>query len=337
MFARSFVAVCFLITASGYPLPALAVSLDVPVRASFERLPLRVLLSRLGDSTGTLLVLNRQIDPNQPVSLAARGEPLHAVLDEIATLVSADVATLAESAWLVPPGEATRYEATDQLRQNRLAHLPKYIQKTLLKEAKLQWAAGVTPRELINELIAEAKQHHLTISLPELHAAIPHDHLPAASLPPLTLAERFDLVAMQYGHRVDWSRSHRGQQVAGRLLPLPDASAAIPTRTRPVGPSTAQRHQPAAANRRRFTLRAAAPLTNLIDTVAAQYNLEPAIDITALRQQGVDPQSIVRLEVTDADRDELLTAIVSPLKLTWSIRGTRLIVTTPPAGYGIKP
>jgi len=141
---------------------------------------------------------------------------------------------------------------------------------------------------------------------------------------------------MQYGRRIEWSPSRRRQQVTGRLVPLPAAST---TRSpRPAGrPTTRQPRQPVATAQPLFTLRATAPLATLIDTVASQFNLEPAIDREALRRQGIDPQTIVQLEVTDANRDELLTAIVSPLDLTWSISGTRLTITTGPATETVRP
>lgn len=335
MFVR-LIAVGMLALAAGHSLPAAAVGLDMPVRASLQHLPLRTLLTRVGSSTGTLLVLDRQIDPTQPVSLTARGETLHEVLKKIADLAAVDVAVLDSSVWLVPLGEAGRYEEADRLRQTMLARLPKFSRTALSHQATWQWDAGTTPHALVNELIADASQHQLTLSLPDLNAAIPHDHLPAASLPPLTLAERFELVAMQYGRRIEWSPSRRGQQVTGRLVPLPAAST---TRTpRPAGhPTTRQPRQPVATAQPLFTLRATAPLATLIDTVASQFNLEPAIDREALRRQGIDPQTIVQLEVTDANRDELLTAIVSPLDLTWSISGTRLTITTGPATETVRP
>ena len=327
MFARLLVALSLFAMVGGYPLSAAAVRLDAPVRASFQGLPLRLLLSRLGGSTGTLLVLARQIDPTQPVSLTARGEPLHAVLTEIAALTSTEVAILDSSVWLVPPGEAARYEAADRLRHRTLTRLPASSQTALAHQATWQWAAGATPQELIDELIARAGQQQLTISLPTLAAAIPHDHLPAMSLPALPLAEQFDFVAMLYGRRIEWSQSRHGQQLTGRFLPFPSGSQT--ESNRPAHTAVArQPQQQAAAAQPLFTLRAAAPLAALIDTVASQFNLEPAIDREALRRQGIDPQTVVRLEVTDANRDELLDAIVSPLNLTWSISDTRLTITT---------
>lgn len=340
MFARSLVTLGLLLAANACAPHASAVSLDVPVRASFQHMPLRVLLTRLGKSTGTPLVLDRQIDPNQPITVTARGEPLHDVLNEIGHLIPAEVATLDASVWLVPPGEAERYEAADQLRQSGLARLPDYIQTAFSQREKLDWEAGATPLELMDQLMSEARQRHLFIKLLGVDEVIPHDHLPTSSLPAMTLAERFDVVAMQYGFRVDWSRSRNKQQITGRLLPL---SAPLATNTarvprRSTVPSTTRRnHRPAAGDEPRFTLRAAAPLTNLIHTVASQFNLTPVIDTTALRQRGIDPQTIVRLEVTDADRDELLAAIVSPLGLTWSITGTTLTVTTQPASNKVRP
>jgi len=74
----------------------------------------------------------------------------------------------------------------------------------------------------------------------------------------------------------------------------------------------------------------------LLAAVAKQLGLAAQIDRPALRQRGIDPREIIRLEVADVDRDGLLDAIVAPLNLTWAIEDDMLTVTVAPLP-GVTP
>ena len=317
-----------------------AAPLDEPVQATFQRLPLRKLLERLQATTGAPLVLDRRIDPTQPVSLTCQGEPLRNAVERLAETVDAELAVLESSAWLVPAGSAGRFIAADRLRQQSLRRLPPGERRKLAATATWSWPAGATPAALLQELVAKANASGQPLTLIGLGETIPHDHLAAGSPPPLSLSERFDLCAMQYGLRVDWAVVGSGQnRLQGTLRPLPEASD-VP----PVAKTTASRTQQPTGTRRRpikpgssrYTLRVAAPLEELLAAVGKQLQLKVAIDRPALRQQGIDPREIIRLEVADVDRDGLLDAIVNPLDLHWTIKDSTLTVTASPA-TGITP
>ena len=312
-----------------------AAPLDQPIQATFKQLPLRTLVARLQAATGVPLILDRRLDPTQRVSLDCRGEPLAAAVGRLAETVHAELAVLESSAWLVPPGEAGHLTAADQLRQQELRRLPPRLRSQLEATRAWVWPAGATPAELLDELIATATASGLPQTLTGLAQTIPHDHLAAGSLPPLSLAERFDLIAMQYGQRVSWEVADRPQgRLQGTLAPLPEASgesrAAVTNRNQPRRP-TAHGRQPANPATSRYTLRVAAPFAELLAAVAKQLGLTPQIDQPALRRRGIDPREIIRLEVTDVDRNGLLDAIVAPLGLTWAIADDTLAVTAAPA------
>jgi len=317
-----------------------AAPLDEPVQATFQRLPLRTLLERLQATTSAPLVLDRRIDPTQPVSLDCRGEPLRIAVEQLAETVDAELAVLESSAWLVPAGSAGCFIAADRLRQQSLRRLPLGERRQLAATTAWSWPAGTTPAALLEELVTTASASGHPLALIGLEEAVPHDHLAAGSLPPLSLAERFDLLAMQYGQRVDWTVAGRGQgRLQGTLKPLPAASDVPPVAKtsasrpkRPAGP----RRRPVNPGTSRYTLRVAAPLEELLAAVGKQLQLTVTIDLPALRRQGIDPREIIRLEIADVDRDGLLDAIVSPLNLHWTIEGSTLTVTTSSAA-GITP
>jgi hypothetical protein len=317
---------------------ARAAPVDQPVRATFQQLPLRTLLGRLQAATGVPLILDRRLDPTRRISLECRGERLDAILGRLADETGTEVAVLKGSAWLVPTGEAGRITAADELLQGRLRQLPPTVRRRLERAAPWSWPAGATPAGLLEELREEAAAGGLPLPAAGLTEAIPHDHLAAGSLLPLMLAERFDLIAMQYGLRVDWQMAGMNRaRLEGRLVPVPAEDAGRTARPTTSTSASARPRQPVTPGRRpadgatsRYTLRVAAPFTELLAAVAKQLDLEPRIDRATLRRRGVDSREIVRLKVADVDRDGLLDAIVEPLGLTWTIEGRTLTVTAAP-------
>ena len=75
-----------------------------------------------------------------------------------------------------------------------------------------------------------------------------------------------------------------------------------------------------------WTLEVAAPLDQLLATVAMRLDLELALDREGLRAKGIGPAEIVRLSVREVDRATLLDRIVEPLNLEWTIDGHTLRV-----------
>ena len=79
-----------------------------------------------------------------------------------------------------------------------------------------------------------------------------------------------------------------------------------------------------------YTLTVAAPLDELLATLARRFGLTLDLDHPALARVGVAPGEIVRLELRDAPRDALLDAITKPRGLTWLIEGGSLSISAAP-------
>lgn len=301
-------ALCMSIGALGH-----GAGLDDPVQASWTRVPLRDWADRATRLAGMPVIVDRRLDPTKPITLDARGEPLGAVLERVAATLAAVVEPLASTIRIVPADRRGAATAAEAARTAAVARLPARIRTALARRAAWSWPAAARPRDLV---AAAAVDAGLTVTGLD---DIPHDHLAAASLPPLTLAERLDLVLANYDLRIDWTATGGvvvplGAGVEGQAAARP---AAVPRRRVPRGP---------AAAREVFSLRLAAPLDQAIAALAGRLGLTPEIDAASLAARGIAAGEIVRVDIQDASRDELLDAVVKPLGLSWAIDDTRLRV-----------
>jgi len=300
--------------------------LDVEVSGSWTGLPLRAWAERATTLAGRPVILDRRIDPQIPVTFTARGEPLRTVLDRVATAADAAVDELDATLRIVPQSVAGQAAAGDARRRREIAALPPALRRRLAPAEPWQWPAGARPRDLLAGLAAAAGLDVAGLD------AIPHDHFPAADLPAVSVAERFDLVLAHFDHRVAWDG--RPGQPAGRIVPLAAAAPAPeqnPGRADPARPAPRPGERPRRTVKVRdtYTLRLEAPLDQALAAVAAQLGLAIDLDLASLVARGIAPGEIVRAEVAEASRDELITAIVGPLGLAWRIEDGRLAVFAP--------
>lgn len=285
--------------------------LATPVRGSWTRLPLREWAERVTGIAGMPVVVDRRLDPTTPITLEAHGERLNAVLDRVATGVDARVEPLGSSVRLVPPDVVGRATAAEAARTAELRRLPADMRTRLAVRAAWGWETAAEPREVIARLAADAG-----VGITGLDR-VPHDHLPAARLPALSVAERIDLLLAHDDLRVAWTAD------GGRVVPAVEATtpakpgtgrAAIQPRRRPAESQTEERH----------TLRLEAPLDQAVAALARRFALVPAIDAASLAARGIAAAEIVRVRVENVSRDELFDAVVAPLGLAWTIDGDTL-------------
>jgi hypothetical protein len=248
----------------------------------------------------------------------AHGDLLSDWLAAAAAAAGGAVDRLESSVRIVPGDRAGLAEAADEARRRGIARLPATDRGRLAERRPWAWPDGARPRDLVATAAAEAG-----VSLASLER-IPHDHLPASAWPPLALAERLDLVLAHYDLRVAWAAGPRGTVVAiDSGLP---AAAKPPATARPTRRSP---QPPPAGAAARFTLRLEAPLAEAVRAIAPRLGLQPEIDRESLAARGIHPDEIVRADVKDASREELLDAIAGPLGLRWRIEGPRLLIDAP--------
>ncbi len=290
-------------------LPVQAIWTDVPVRDWAAR------LTTTASATGAAVIIDLRLDPAAKISCDCRGEPLGDVAERVARSLNAAVDVLESSIRIVPQDRVGIAARAEIARQREIDRLPIARRQPLAGQAAWNWPAGATPRELVTSTAQSASLEIANLD------AVPHDHLPAMALPSLSLAERLDLLLASYDLRVQWS------ETGGRIVPieagLEGVAAPVSRRPRPAPtPATA-------AGTQRFTLRLAAPFEEAISALAPRLGLEAEIDHDSLAARGVQPGEIIRVEVRDATRDELLDALCAPLRLRWQVEGSRLMIDAP--------
>ena len=332
------VALCMGLVVSGTATPARSqpAFLDRSVQATFQRIPLARLVSKLSSMSDGIIVLDRQIDPTQYMTLACQGESLRTVLWRLADETKTEIAVLESSVWITPFGKASQLEQADRKRQRALQQLSMTTQKQLSTKRPLQWPAGQQPATLIMDLLAQPATPvqpvqpaiaGLTITTNGLPQGIPHDHLAAQTIPRLTLPEQLDLITMQYDQQLLWGQSSESPStLVVTPAPLPPSSGTKKRETKQK-PAPTRPPQNKGSDRERYTLRVAAPFEELLRAVSQRLNLEPSIDTESFKARSINAQEIIRLEIKDAKRDQLLDAIVKPLGLTWSIDDKTLYIT----------
>lgn len=296
-----------------------------PVHATWTAQPIRAVTDQLTRLAGKPVVLDRRLDPTTAITLVAAGEPCDDVLTTIATRAGGQAVHLAATIRIAPPAAAGRCLAAEQARSQELARLPQAQRRSLAEEAAWHWPAGSRPRDLVASAAAEAG---ITINGLD---QIPHDHFPAADVPPLSLAERLDLILAHFDLRVAWSRSPSGSRPRGSIVPLPDAASASAGTAahaeRPSRSSTPRRP----GTKQAYTLRLEAPLDEALTAISRQLGLRLDLDAASLAARGIAPREIARAEVRSASRDELLDAILGPLGLAWRIDEDTLRVWAMPS------
>ena len=316
--------------------------LDAAVQASWTQVPLGDWAERASRIAGLPVIIDRRLDPAFPITLDCRGEPLHDVLDRVAAMVGGQVEVLASSVRIGPLSVAGLASAAEQARDAELASLPPALRRTAHQRAAWTWPTAARPRDLLATTAREAG-----LELDGLDA-IPHDHLPAATLPMLSLAERLDLVLAHYDRRIAWTT--RGAEVvpldAGMAArghaPRPAAASQLQPQPNPKAQATSQPQRkptprPLAnptTTRETFSLRLAAPLDQALAAVAARLSLDLTIDAPSLAARGIAPGEIARVDVREVSRAELLDAIVAPFGLAWSINAGTLRVFASAAAAG---
>ncbi|MCO6456858.1 MAG: hypothetical protein J5I93_16290 [Pirellulaceae bacterium] len=204
--------------------------LALPVGITWNATPLREALQRLARTQRVALLLDRRIDPDQPVDFAADQQPLEAALRQLAAGLGADAVLLGSVVYLAPQAEADRLATAAMLRREEVASLPAAARQRWNRSATWNWPDLATPRNLLAELAEAAGLDSTEPAGANPHGArqgvaavegcerIPHDLWPAADLPPMTLADRWSLVLA--GFSLTYRVAADGSSV--QLLPLPE-------------------------------------------------------------------------------------------------------------------
>lgn len=319
-----------------------------PVTLGWSEVPLRDGLADLVKSQRAAIVLDRRIDPQQPLRFTAERQPLDDLLARLADQIDGGLSWLGPVAYLGPRDAASRLRTLAALRSADVRVLPKDERRAYQHEASWRWEMLAQPRDLVAELAAEAK---VEIESTEL---IPHDLWPAADLPLLSWTDRLTLLANQFdltfelldGSHVRLTplcdpvvieRSYPGgkqpEELASRWRELaPDAQISL-ARGKLIVRGRLEDHEllapkkpppaaPRATGVEAYTMTVREqPLTAVLDTLRQQLSIEVRVDQSALEAAKLTLDRRVSFSVEQATLDELLSAALKGANLTYRREG----------------
>jgi len=177
-------------------------ALQQDISATWDNVPLRLLLQRLQAERSVALLLDRRIDPTVAYAVRFAGEPLATALEHLANQAGAAVSHSDRVVYLGPESSARWLQTAVEQAELRLAEEGLAVAErrrfALLLGQTIHWQDLSTPREILQQIAAS---FHLTIEGLE---AVPHDLWASATLPGVTAAEALTLVLIQFDLGWDW-------------------------------------------------------------------------------------------------------------------------------------
>jgi len=334
------------------------------VGVTWADVPLREALVSFCGAQRVAVLLDRRVDPGQPLDLTVRGAPLEQALRQIADDRGLGLSLFGPVVYFGPPKAARRLRTLAAVRTEEARRLPAAVARKFLLPRAMRWPDFATPRQLIEDLARENDLRLLGLE------RVPHDLWAGADLPPMSLVDRLTLVAVQFdltfaispeGHAValvplpgnvglvrSYPGGSRPQQVAQRFAKrAPDARIKVVSGrvyvkalledherlNEPERPASLDRPglRPAGGETRIAKLRLAeAPVGAVLSKVCRDLGLQLAVDEGSLEQAGATLEQRITVEVEDVSIDELLEAIVRDTQLTVRRRGKTVEVSAEP-------
>jgi hypothetical protein len=339
--------------------PALERALEATAGVTWSGMPLRDGLHGLSESHRVAMLLDRRVDPGQPVELAVRDQSLRACFELIAAEGRLSASCVGPVAYIGPSETVDRLRTVAALRRQDVAGLPAAARKAWVRSKTWTWPDLATPRELLEALSREGQ-----FELAGLET-IPHDLWAGADLPAMTLADRLTLLLAAYHatYELDESGRHAAirpipddvrieQSFPGGARPdalaeewrtlLPECEIEVSGRKITVRgrveelerinvarQGTAVKTAVAGPVERRYTLTVKSqPLSAVLPQLAEALDVEFKIDEEALAKADVKLDGRVSFSVKEATLDELLEAALSAAGLT-AIRQGKLVNVVP--------
>lgn len=313
---------------------------------------LRQALDTLSRAQRVAILLDRRVDPGQKLELQLSNVQLLTALQQIALEKKLGVSVLGSVVYFGPPEVASRLRTVAALRLEEIRALEPFVaRKFLIESDRMKWDDFATPRELLERLGNEAG-----IEIAGLER-VPHDLWAAADLPPLSLADRLTLLAIQFDLTFEASpvgdsitlvpvpddvalvRSYPGgadpRALAEKILQMvPDAQVKVvgnqvfvrgsaEDHSRITSPSTSSGNAGQQPARNIENVRITkltiqdVPVGQLLQTLAEKLGLDLRIDHKALEEAGVSLEQRVSVSVENATIDQLLFEVIKTCPLRY--------------------
>lgn len=320
-----------------------------PFGLHWQQNPLRAGLHDLAVRRQVAIMLDRRIDPDQPVDFTFQDRPLQDALAELANSRGWSLSRIGPVLYIGPPDTAGKLATLVALQDAAIRKFPAHVRRRLQLRHPCHAPMLTTPRDLLSEV---AQRPRVSIANADV---IPHDLWPSLDLPPLTIVESCTLILAGFDRTLQWQEDGTATiveipaEVVWRQTYAANSLAARRAREyhRPSdtwrmeatgdrltvigrwedhqllqrGPPSRPSARPDDTRLQRFTLKVQQqPLMDVLTQVAERLGL-------TIRIQPAARQSLERridLDVAGATVDQLLEALLRPAGLTHRLEGTAL-------------
>jgi hypothetical protein len=283
--------------------------LDQRVSMAWQQRGLREGLSRVSQSFGVSIFLDRRIDPEQLLTLTIRDEPLEMLIKQAAQAANSETSTIGAVIYVGPSSTASKLATLAAARRQDASKLVGDAKARLLRTETWQWEELSVPRSLLADLASRAN-----VSVANADS-ITHDLWPAASWPAMPWTDRLTLLLA--GFDLTFQLEDGGASV--RLIPIP---ATVPIEKQSPPRSTKAK----TGGEKRYSLQVSnQPVGNVAQTVAQALGRE-------LRYEAVVMEKLkqpVTFKVENVALDELMGAALKPVGLTYRLTEKDLTIVEP--------
>lgn len=329
--------------------------LQSELRVTWQNKPLREALENLSQSQRVGIMLDRRIDPGVELDLSLRDATVESGMEAIAAELGLGVSFVGPLVYVGPTESVERLATMAMMLEDQAEALPATTRKKLLRREATVWKRLGSPRELCREL---ADRHGLEVRGLD---RVPHDVWPEISLPPLTVIQRltlllggFDLACelnprsgvlqvIALPDQASFTKSYRVkpatlQRTLGKLRErFPEASIKTSGREQLLVAGTAAVHRAAEQlagpgrpsstsvtnTKRVYTFNVKNKRgTDILRYLTQQWML--TLEVAPEAEETLEKN--ISLSLKEASQEEVMKAILAPLKLRYEIQGARLLV-----------
>jgi hypothetical protein len=292
----------------------------------WQRVPLRDVLGRLKGLFSEQVFVDRRVDPGLRVSLDIDASSAADVIAAIATDNGLSSARFGALVYLGPIGAADQLRSVGAARWQEVARLPAELRRSINSKQPTSWPRLAEPRELITSIVDKRGWRLANAE------KIPHDLWTAGSLPEASLVEQLTVLLVGF----DLTFAVRPNERAIELIPLDSTAPSLGLR--PPGNTATTRTKPATPKKGQkqvYTLRVQQqPVRVVLQELMKRLHWAIQFDEEAIKAAAGSLDKRVSFSVENADREQLLEALLTPAGLDYQIEGE--IIRIVPARYGSK-
>lgn len=286
----------------------------------WQSVSLREAIARLRPLFKESILVDRRVDPEIRVNLDMAATSAEQVLNAVGNDRGYHAAHVGTLLYFGPSVAADRLHDLNSQHSRDVAHVPPVLRSSLARKQPIRWERLSEPRQIIADL---AHKNGWQITGDE---QIAFDLWDANELPDMSLSDALAVLLLGF----DLSFELQPQTHALAIVPLASSQASL---GRQKSPETAYKQKgsaksrPEAGTKQLYTLHVQEkPVGAVLRELAGRLNWSLHIDEDAIRQTGKSLDQRVSFSVTNADREKLLTALLSPAGLEFRIEGNDVYV-----------